>query len=397
MNMSKLIVELEKKDSPEVATNFTAGLREEGNEVIPGIVGALADKYGFDVEEAMGILGHSQDKLKWNVAHPTTTTMTTDKSSNMNVQKHLQSIVDAKDTEEEQKNIIMEAQNKDLKQLEKYISKYYPNIKDSHYTTLIDILYVTAVRNYITIPNLIKDLYNGILDKDVIYKLNSGNIYDLLKNPTYKLIAERIKDITVGSNGGMANIGKGEHLLSFGCGINPETDKPYVNIIKNGNGDIRYNVEGVNEEVKWNGGKVDVGQVGKDVTRKFNSLAKIKDIKIKDNKYVPFRTKKDKHLTEEQRETYNALYWQAISEEEIVRLTNNELKQKIINMSFSKIFEKSDSLIMFNDDGKFHRFRNLEQANAYYSDKLEELKGTSKGFECRADQSNPIALYCYVF
>ena len=56
MNMSKLIVELEKKDSPEVATNFTAGLREEGNEVIPGIVGALAEKYGFDVEEAMGIL-----------------------------------------------------------------------------------------------------------------------------------------------------------------------------------------------------------------------------------------------------------------------------------------------------------------------------------------------------
>ena len=56
MNMSKLIVELEKKELPGVATNFTAALREEANKVIPGIVGALAEKYGFDEEEAMGMI-----------------------------------------------------------------------------------------------------------------------------------------------------------------------------------------------------------------------------------------------------------------------------------------------------------------------------------------------------
>lgn len=54
--MSKLIVELEKKELPGVATNFTAALREEANEVIHGIVVALAKEYGFDVEEAMAIL-----------------------------------------------------------------------------------------------------------------------------------------------------------------------------------------------------------------------------------------------------------------------------------------------------------------------------------------------------
>jgi hypothetical protein len=62
---------------------------------------------------------------------------------------------------------------------------------------------------------------------------------------------------------------------------------------------------------------------------------------------------------------------------------------------------------MFNDDGKFRRFCNIEDANTYYHDKLHLLKGSSlkgsslkgsnRGFECRANQTNPIALYCYVF
>ena len=66
-------------------------------------------------------------------------------------------------------------------------------------------------------------------------------------------------------------------------------------------------------------------------------------------------------------------------------------------MSFEKQFEKSDSFIMFNADGKFQRFNTIEQVTRYYSDKLQLLKGSKKGFECRAKQTNPIALYCYVF
>ena len=286
----------------------------------------------------------------------------------------------------------METQKNDLKQLEQYIQKYFPNIKKSDFITLIDIIFMSALRNNITIPELINDLYNGILDKDLFYKLNSGNIYNLIKDPKYKLFAERIKDINVGSNGGMANVGKGEWLITLGCGINPELDKPYVNIIKNGKGDIQYILDSkeINEEVKWNGGKVSVEKSGKEVTRKFNSL-----INIQDKTWVPFR--KNINDTHEEIKLYNAKYWQAISGEENISLTNNQLRQKIINMSFTNVFKKSDSFIMFNDDGKFHRFYNVEQANMYYSDKLEQLKGTKTGFECRASQSNPIALYCYVF
>ena len=276
-----------------------------------------------------------------------------------------------------------------LRKLEEYIMKYYPNIKDSHYITLVDIIYMAALRHNIDIPMLLNDMYNGILDIDKFKVANNGNIYEFIKSKKYILFAARIKDIKVGSNGGMANVGKGEWLISLLSGINPQTEKPNVNIIKTGQGDIKYN-DGKNEEVKWNGGKVSVEKAGKLVQKKLNNL-----IDIEDKKWVPFRETDKKKYSVEEINIYNAMYWKAISGEENVSLSNQELKQKIINMCFIKVFEKSDSFIMFNDDGKFQRFCNLEEANSYY--KLNLLKGSKCGFECRANQSNPIALYCNVF
>ena len=283
----------------------------------------------------------------------------------------------------------MDFQINDLNQLEEYIGKYYPNVKDSHFTTLIDIIYMSALRNKIAIPVLISDMYKGILDIDKFKTEKCGNIYDFI-NPKYRPFAERIKDITVGSNGGNANVGKGEWLISLCSGIDPKTDKPYVKLIKNGQGD--YNIMGRNEEIKWNGGKVDVGVPGKEVTKKFNS-----SIDIPDKEWVPFRVKDKNIYTEEKINKLNAVYWKAISREEDSFLSDDELKRKIINMSFINVFENSDSFIMFNNDGKFHRFWNIEEANTYYHDKLHLLKGTTCGFECRANKSNPIGQYCYVF
>ena len=277
----------------------------------------------------------------------------------------------------------------DLTKLEEYIGEQYPKVKGSDLTTLIDIIFMTTVRNDITVPVLLKDLYKGILDRVSFYASNSGDIYDFI-NPKYRLFAERIKDITVGSNGGMANVGKGEWLISLCSGINPETGKPYVNIIKNGLGDIQYLDK--NEEVKWNGGKVSVENAGNQVNKKFKTL-----IDIPDKTWVPFRVKDKKKYSEDEEERYNAIYWQAISGEENGGLTDNELKQKIINMSFIKVFEKSDSFIMFNDDGKFQRFCNVEETTTYYREKLDLLKGAKRGFECRATRTNPIALRCYAF
>ena len=286
----------------------------------------------------------------------------------------------------------MESTKNDFTQLEQYIKNHYPNLKGSHFTTMIDIIFMAAVRNDINITVLLKELYKGVLNTYSFNSSNSGNIYDFI-DQKYRLFAERIKDITVGSNGGMASIGKGEWLISLFSGIDTETGNPRVNIVK-GKGDIKYIDK--NEEIKWNGGKVNVDKQGKEVTEKFNKL-----INIPDKLWVPFRVKDKKKYTEEEIKRYNAVYWQAISGEENGGLTDNELKQKIINMSFINVFTKSNSFVMFNDDGKFKRFCNVEEANMYYREKLDLLEGKKegalRGFECRAERTNNIALYCYVF
>jgi hypothetical protein len=277
-----------------------------------------------------------------------------------------------------------------LKRLEEYIKTYYSNVNGDHFITLVDILYMAAVRNNIDIPILLEDMYNGILDIDKFKTANNGNIYQFIKSEKYISFAQRIKDIKVGSNGGMANVGKGEWLISLCSGINPQTEKPYVTIIKTGQGDIKYS-DYKNEEVKWNGGKVDVGKAGNLVQQEFNMF-----IDIEDKKWIPFRKGNKKKYTDEEINKYNAMYWKAISGKENKSLSNDELKKKIIEDSFTKVFEKSDSFIMFNDDGKFQRFCKLKEVNSYYKGKLNLLDGKC-GFECRASQTNPIGLYCHVF
>jgi hypothetical protein len=278
-----------------------------------------------------------------------------------------------------------------LQILENYINKYYPNIKGSDYITLTDIIYMAAIRNNIDIKFLVDELYKGILDLDKFRNENKGNIYDFI-NPKFKKFAERIKDINVGSNGGMANVGKGEWLISLLAGIDTETETPRVNIIKKGKGDLQFNDSKKTEEVKWNGGKVSVEKPGNEIKSIFNSI-----ISIDDKEWVPFREKDKKKYSKEEIGKFNAAYWKAISENNNDPMNSNELKQKIIDMAYNKVFENCDTFIMFNDDGKFQRFININEVNIYYEDKLELLIGSKKGFECRANQTNPIALYCHVF
>ena len=280
-------------------------------------------------------------------------------------------------------------QNKqNIQKLENHINKYFPCIKNSHFITLVDMVYMATIRFNICMENLLEDLEKGILDVNKFRTEIYGNIYDFIK-PEYVEFAQRIKDITVGSNGGMANVGKGEWLVSFCSGINPKTKKPNVSIIKNGGGDYIYNDPQISEEMKWNGGKVSTGKPGKEVTKIFNNL-----IDINDKEWVPFRVL-DK-LPKEKQERYNAVYWKAISGEPTISLSDNELKKNIINMAFQNTFRNCDTFIMFTDDGDFHRFHSCTEANKYYENKYEKLR-SNKGFECRAKRDNPIALYCRVF
>ena len=284
-----------------------------------------------------------------------------------------------------------------IKMLEKYITTFYPDITGSHFITLGDILYMAAVRNKIEIKTLLDNLYKGIIDIDNFRHAKNGNIYDFIK-PEWRPFAQRIKDITVGSNGGMASVGKGEWLISLGCGINPETKKPRAIILKDGHGDIKYTDTGENIEAKWNGGKVSGDKSGNEINRLFNNIMLNDDrISFNDKTWVPFRKQDKGKYSEQEIQILNAVYWGCMSGEKNDSLSDNELMEKIIHMSFKREFEKSDKFIMFNDDGKFQRFDNVDEAVHYYKDKYHLLKGSKKGFECRAKQPNPIALYCYVF
>ena len=286
--------------------------------------------------------------------------------------------------------------NYQLDILEDYIKKYYPTLTGSHFINLIDIIYMAAIRNNININDLCNDLHRGLIDLDKFRNSNHGNIYNFIKNKKYIDFAKRIKDITVGSNGGMASVGKGEWLLSLGTGINPLTDKSRISIIKKGAGDLEYEDTRNTEEVKWNGGKVSVDKSGQEVNKIFNKI-----INIEDKLWVPFRKNDKKKYTEEDKQKNNAVYWKAISDENYDKLSDNELKAKIIHMSYEKVFEKCNTFIMFNDDGQFQRFSNIQEADNYYKDKYDKLTGkinkTDVGFEVRANQNNPPALYCYVF
>ena len=224
--------------------------------------------------------------------------------------------------------------NEDLTLLENYFRKYYPHLKGSHFTTLTDIVYMAAFRNHINIKILLDDLYKGILDLE-FRRCQKGNLYAYI-NPKYKKFAERIKDITVGSNGGKANKGKGEWLISILHGIDPETNMPRVNVIKGNKkrkGDLLYLDSNKTEEVKWNGGKVSVEKSGKEINQIFNKM-----IKINDKSWIPLRDNDKEKYSEEEIKTFNAVYWNAISNENISSLSDNELKMNVIIASFKKMF-----------------------------------------------------------
>jgi len=296
----------------------------------------------------------------------------------------------------------------DREVVKNFVMTYYKFLKPSHSNKLVeDVQQLSFPRTkdeastYIDTPILIDNLKKGFIDLDNFRHAKTGNIYDFI-DQQWRQIAKNMTSITVGSNGGMANVGKGEWLLSLGSGINPETQTPRVGIIKNGHGDLLFEDSGKTEEVKWNGGKVSVERPGNEISRLFNSMISEYDRNLTENKWVPFRKrdhKDEKKNLEIKQKTpyYNAKYWESISGEKNDSLSNNELMEKIIYMAYKEVFEKCDTFIMFNDDGKFQRFDNIVQATDYYKDKYHLLTGSKKGFECRASQSNPIALYCYVF
>ena len=54
----------------------------------------------------------------------------------------------------------------------------------------------------------------------------------------------------------------------------------------------------------------------------------------------------------------NARFWEAITGEEKESLTDQELKKLCLRRACKKLFDKTDALVVADDDGSFVRFTN---------------------------------------
>ena len=67
------------------------------------------------------------------------------------------------------------------------------------------------------------------------------------------------------------------------------------------------------------------------------------------------------------------------------------MKKLCLRRACKKLFDKTDALVVADDDGSFVRFTNAENAVKYYDSRVDSLE-----MEIRASQSNPVAFYLTV-
>ena len=252
---------------------------------------------------------------------------------------------------------------------------------------MADALFMACLRNKVDPILLIDDINNGRVFKcsEFIAKEN-GNIYDFVIEK-YIGVAKRLSYITIGGNGGMASIGRGEWLIAI------LTQFQQAALIKNGKGDILYN-NSITEEIKCNGGKIFVDDSsGRNIHKKFMNIIREKNeisLLKNDVKWIPFRKKDKKIYTADETGKLNARFWEAISGNKTDALSDDDFKKVMAKQAFDRVFEKSNTLMVCEENGNFIRFKTTEEALEFYLNKKEKL-----GFEIRASQSNPVAIYMW--
>ena len=270
-----------------------------------------------------------------------------------------------------------------LTRLELILEKQYKNRR--HLVSAANDVYMAALRTGIDLNKLLDFVESGeSFDLKKFTKVKEGNVFDF--------VCEEIKDtsryfidITAGGNGGMASIGRGEFFIAFLTNF-------LVCISKSGRGDLDY-PDG-SEGWKWNGGKINVDDMqGRDVAKNLMKILEDRDEKklLKTKTFVPFRKEDRKKYEDSVIDKLNARFWEAITGEEKESLTDNKLKKLCLRRACKKLFDKTDAIIVADDDGAFVRFTNAESMVEYYDNRVDSLK-----MEIRANQSNPVAFYLTV-
>lgn len=267
--------------------------------------------------------------------------------------------------------------------MESILKKQYK--PDRHLTSAANEVYMAALRTEIDLDRLLDLIESGeSFDLKKFISVSKGNIFDF--------VCEEIKDtsryfidITAGGNGGMASIGRGEFFIAFLTNF-------LVTISKSGRGDLDYPL--MSEEWKFNGGKINVDDMqGREVAKNLMQILEDRDEKslLETKTFVPFRKTDKKKYEISIINKLNARFWQAITREEKESLTDNDLKKLCLRRACKKVFDKTDALLVADDDGSFVRFTNAENAVEYYDSRVDSLQ-----MEIRASQSNPIAFYLTV-
>ncbi len=247
-----------------------------------------------------------------------------------------------------------------------------------HIIEASDRIIMANIRNDIDPLTLLHSIENDTaFNYNLFKKSNKGNIYDFVSK-NFVEVSKHIINITAGGNGGMASIGRGEFFFAFMSNFK-------IIITKNGKGDLHYVKENIFEEVKYNGGKINVSsEAGSDINKKVNAIVG------KKIDYIPFKKSNYKNYTANEISKLNSLYWKAISNQDIDDIDDNQLKCIMMRKAFDNVFSVSDKILIVDENGNFIRFDNSTTAYEYYKTKLDRIE-----FEIRSNQKNPCALYLH--
>lgn len=272
--------------------------------------------------------------------------------------------------------------NKELKELierlDNKLSVVYDNQR--HLSEASNGVFASAVRANVDIREFLDAIEDGSAFKFAEFFLaEAGNLLNFV-DPKYHSMIQPLVDITAGGNGGMASIGRGEFAISFLSNFQSV-------ITKSGRGDLENN--GKFEEVKHNGGKLAIeNKAGNEIFRTFKALMERQKFQLKKKDYLPLRKGDAKLYTMEEKNQLNGLYWEAMTGEKALPMSDSEWRAKSLSRAFNHLFEKVNSLLVMNKDNDFVRFFDADSALKFYSDRANDVE-----FELRANQANAPSFY----
>jgi hypothetical protein len=266
-----------------------------------------------------------------------------------------------------------------IERLDKKLETIYDNPR--HLKEASNCVFGSGVREGIDLEKFLDSIEDGTaFNFGAFSSASKGNFLDFI-SPEFCAMAQPLIDITAGGNGGMASIGRGEFAISFFSNFQTV-------ITKSGSGDLE-DTDGKKEEVKHNGGKLAIEDMsGNEISRTFKVLVESQNIQLKKKNYLPVRKGDSKLYSADEKKTLNGLYWQAMTGESCVPMSDSEWCIKSLNRAFTHLFNKVDSLLVMNHQNDFVRFFNSKTALQFYSQRLPAIE-----FELRADQANAPSFY----